>query len=431
MEETKYMIPLRSFVNKILVATDYARVDLEDFDKVSKIKWSKKSGGYAQGNGLMHRFVMNAKIGDPVVNHVNGDKLDNRKCVLNFVTVSQNSQNRIKKKGIYSSDYTGVSQNKYEKEHGQWRCHIRLDKLVMFLFSNEQHAAYYYDVLAKKHYSLNGNQPKLNNVERPIDFIEPGTKKKLSEGVFQEHKKFRTKLVFDGIIYKLGLYNTEKEASDVYQNKKKELEEIRENERQEKIKNTPIKRNEYGQAIIEMFNKNKEKIDECIVDDDKFHHLLQFPIYLANDYASIIIDGKSIRLHRYLMESVIGEPCIDHINKNPLDNRLCNLRVSNDSFNIHNKTKKKNASSKYYGVYFAKDRQKFVVEIAKDKIKHRAGVFVNEEDAARAADKLATELYGSYANLNFLNANLNFLNANLNFLNANLNANLNDSKTNS
>lgn len=96
---------------------------------------------------------------------------------------------------------------------------------------------------------------------------------------------------------------------------------------------------------------------------------------------------------------------VDHINSNPLDNRKSNLRIVTRQQNNWNasKTKVKNnikTSSKYKGVYWAGNDNKWRVEITKDCKRYRMGYFKNEEDAARAYNLKASELFGEYAKLN-------------------------------
>lgn len=94
---------------------------------------------------------------------------------------------------------------------------------------------------------------------------------------------------------------------------------------------------------------------------------------------------------------------IDHINNNKLDNRLTNLRISSHVLNAHNRSKKKNTTSKYIGVssYKSKDpNKKYRANITKNHINYNLGYFPNEIDAAKEYDKKAIELYGSYAQLN-------------------------------
>jgi predicted DNA binding protein len=54
----------------------------------------------------VHREIMNAPE-DVQIDHINGDKLDNRRCNLRFATGSQNQHNRIKYK-TNTTGYKGV-----------------------------------------------------------------------------------------------------------------------------------------------------------------------------------------------------------------------------------------------------------------------------------------------------------------------------------
>lgn len=90
-----------------------AIVDDIDFESVSKYKWtysySGKSGiGYAlnnKGSGriYLHHFIM-GKSPNLIVDHINGNSLDNRRANLRFVTHQQNQMNRI----VQSNNLLGV-----------------------------------------------------------------------------------------------------------------------------------------------------------------------------------------------------------------------------------------------------------------------------------------------------------------------------------
>lgn len=79
-----------------------ALVDDEDFTEMSKYKWHVHTRGYAcwiiKINGknahfYMHRLLIHIPNG-MVADHINGNKLDNRKANLRFVTRQQNMTNR-------------------------------------------------------------------------------------------------------------------------------------------------------------------------------------------------------------------------------------------------------------------------------------------------------------------------------------------------
>ena len=90
---------------------------------------------------------------------------------------------------------------------------------------------------------------------------------------------------------------------------------------------------------------------------------------------------------------------IDHINRNPLDNRIENLRPANYSQNNINVALQKNNTSGYKGVSLEKrgNRKPYRAIIAHRQI----GAFDTIEEAAKAYDLEAIKLYGEYAVTNF------------------------------
>lgn len=115
-------------------------VDDDDFEKLSKFKWyatpfpkggDRRAIRYAN-NRMVHlsREIMNCPKG-LVVDHINGDTLDNRKCNLRSVSNTENIQNR-KKQRNNSSGYTGVF--KYQnKTKTSWYAFIRVNKKGVYL----------------------------------------------------------------------------------------------------------------------------------------------------------------------------------------------------------------------------------------------------------------------------------------------------------
>jgi len=84
--------------------------DVDDFDLVNKTTANINVYGYAQGylNGKMqiiHRVIMNAPKGLQV-DHINGNRLDNRKKNLRLATSQMNNHNNTIAKGyVYDSRY--------------------------------------------------------------------------------------------------------------------------------------------------------------------------------------------------------------------------------------------------------------------------------------------------------------------------------------
>jgi hypothetical protein len=100
-------------------AGECAVVSAEDRE-LSRYRWSKDSHGYARrrtkGGGTirLHRDLLGLPHGAPdglVVDHINGDRLDNRRENLRVCEQHENSQNRRSMPGT-SSQYRGVSLRK-------------------------------------------------------------------------------------------------------------------------------------------------------------------------------------------------------------------------------------------------------------------------------------------------------------------------------
>jgi len=93
-------------------------------------------------------------------------------------------------------------------------------------------------------------------------------------------------------------------------------------------------------------------------------------------------------VHRLIALSFIpnpyNKPFVDHIDKNPLNNNIENLRWVSLSENKMNSTKYKNNTSNQTGVYFRKDKNKWEVKISVNGIKKHIGLFTNFEDAVIA-----------------------------------------------
>jgi hypothetical protein len=140
-----------------------ALVDNEDFEELSGFRWrpqpSKRNGeqfrAVRSGEGgrgviLMHRQIMRAPDG-VLVDHANGNPLDNRRSNLRFCTFAQNAQNRRRVVPGSSSRFKGVT---WHKQRGRWQAAIKVDKRFIFLglFTDEQEAADAYDRAAVKHH---------------------------------------------------------------------------------------------------------------------------------------------------------------------------------------------------------------------------------------------------------------------------------------
>lgn len=127
-------IPLNNRAGEIVA---YTFVDLADA-RLAEVRWYLAATGYAMrieriGNGkrralLLHREVMGLAPGDPSVDHINGDKLDNRRSNLRVGRQCLNLQNRGPNSGHPWA--RGVT---YDAARRKWAAYVKLDGRKHFL----------------------------------------------------------------------------------------------------------------------------------------------------------------------------------------------------------------------------------------------------------------------------------------------------------
>lgn len=132
-------------------------VDDEDYDRIIKHEWyeydyARTSYAKAIINGKvvsMQEFILPSPP-EFLVDHINGDGLDNRKINLRHATLQQQRQNVRKHKGG-TSKYKGVS---WSREKHKWVAQICINGRQTSLgrFYSELEAAMKYDEAAKKHF---------------------------------------------------------------------------------------------------------------------------------------------------------------------------------------------------------------------------------------------------------------------------------------
>jgi hypothetical protein len=107
-----------------------------------------------------------------------------------------------------------------------------------------------------------------------------------------------------------------------------------------------------------------------------------------------------ISMHREIMRPKKGR-LVDHRNCDSLDNRRENLRFATCAENVHNRRKRKNATSQFIDVSFYRPRGNWECRITNRGKRIRIGRFDSEIDAGRAYDKAAKKYFGEFARLNF------------------------------
>ena len=110
--------------------------------------------------------------------------------------------------------------------------------------------------------------------------------------------------------------------------------------------------------------------------------------------------SRHLLLHRVVLGLVPGDPAVDHINGDGLDNRRENLRLATKAQNGMNQAKT-HGVSQFKGVYWDKVNRKWVAQVRAGAKVRFLGRFDSEEDAAQAYDAAAREAFGEYARTNF------------------------------
>ena len=117
------------------------------------------------------------------------------------------------------------------------------------------------------------------------------------------------------------------------------------------------------------------------------------------------IEMSNKTIHRRLAEAFILNltdlPCVDHKDRNSLNNHLSNLRWCTKKENSQNMSKRKNTTSMYKGVCFYKPLNKWLARIHHNGQLIHLGYYLDEADAGLAYDLKAKELFREFAHLNF------------------------------
>lgn len=131
-----------------------AIVDREDFERFYMRRWYADfvRGKYAYARsrkGMLHRLIMGAKRGE-VVDHINGNTLDNRRANLRKCSHAENMRNR----GYSKLSKLGFKGIYYSRRNKKWCASISIDGKASYLgqFKTPAEAASAYDAAAIKHY---------------------------------------------------------------------------------------------------------------------------------------------------------------------------------------------------------------------------------------------------------------------------------------
>lgn len=152
---------------------------------------------------------------------------------------------------------------------------------------------------------------------------------------------------------------------------------------------------------------------DVIIDEDDYKMVSSYKwyvkrcknpnlIYFSANLPTVNGKQPKLWLHRFIMKCYTGDGrVVDHINRNTLDNRKCNLRVVTDYENSLNRQNRITNTSGYKGVSYNKKDSIYVARIQdKGKIR-RIGISQDPVECAKMYDMMAIKLFGEYACINF------------------------------
>lgn len=146
----------------------FAKVDECDYDRLMRINWHYRQGYASWTNRTdpsaqkatgMHRYIMNTPEGMHT-DHINGDRLDNRRANLRICTQGENNRN-MNRDSRGTSRFTGVY---FDKRIGKWRAAVRANGKRHHLgcFCSEVEAVKVRDAAARR---LHGEYARTNQIE--------------------------------------------------------------------------------------------------------------------------------------------------------------------------------------------------------------------------------------------------------------------------
>lgn len=119
---------------------------------------------------------------------------------------------------------------------------------------------------------------------------------------------------------------------------------------------------------------------DILLDEEDKYLLEKYKFWLKDDkYLQTSINNKTVYIHHIIMNT---NSLIDHIDRNPLNNKKSNLRIATKSTNAMNSKLRLDNTSGIKGVSWNKQKSKWEVYINKDNTRIRLGYYKNLKDAA-------------------------------------------------
>lgn len=159
-----------------------------------------------------------------------------------------------------------------------------------------------------------------------------------------------------------------------------------------------------GTTNVKVYNQFGEYLDLFIIDTDKTDLVKKIKWVLVKDkivksrprYRVISATHPSIILGRYLLNLTDKNLYVDHIDNNPLNNTMKNLRITSKSQNQINHDIQSNNTSGFTGVTWDSERNLWQARIKYNNKNISAGRYVEKCDAVYARYLAENIIFGEY-----------------------------------
>ena len=165
---------------------------------------------------------------------------------------------------------------------------------------------------------------------------------------------------------------------------------------------TIFDRNEYvingnEVEIILRDGKNKES-GRVLIDLEDLDSVIKHKWCIDTwGYPETKINGNSISMQRFILNKYDKNYIVDHINRNPLDNRKSNLRIATKSENAINSPIRSNNKSGVTGVIWNKSNEKWRAYITKNNKRYELGSFKDFDKAVKTRLIAEKKYFGEFA----------------------------------
>jgi hypothetical protein len=160
-----------------------------------------------------------------------------------------------------------------------------------------------------------------------------------------------------------------------------------------KIKNQICINNDCAEVIIK---NRKGDISKVKIDIEDIAKCSVIKWHINKGYIYGLFNKEKISMQKFLKPEW-NNFLIDHINRNPLDNRKSNLRPVNKSQNSMNRSLRSDNNSGIVGVYWDKEKKKWRAQIKIKQVAINLGYFVDIKKAKCKRIEMEKKYFGEYS----------------------------------